>query len=174
MSAMLDGVLEVGTAPLPRGRRLPALYVPVAASRRLAWAFAGMHGLAAAVSVFVTVPLPAKIVLMAAIVASGIRAVRHHALLLDATACAGVRLREAGRCDIVRRDGTSIEGRICGESYVFRGLVILRVRREGVRRITTVVLVPDAVTPDAMRRLRVRLRWADGAANRKAADHLSL
>lgn len=170
----VDAASDIREAPLRRGRRLPTLYIPVAASGRLAWMLAVMHGLAVTVVLFVAIPLVAKIVLIAAIVAGGIRSVRRHALLLVASACTAIRLRAPGRCEIFRRDGTSLEGQILGGSYVLTGMIILRLRCNGSRRTTGVILMPDAVAPDAMRRLRVRLRWADDVSDRKLARDLSL
>lgn len=162
--------------PASRGKRraLPALHVALAASRRLAWALGALHGLAVTVALFVSMPLPARGVLAVAVGVCGILSIRRHALLVDAASCMALRLREPGRCEVLRRDGTRIAAQIHGGSYVLPGLVILRLRLDLARRSAFVILMPDAVAPDAMRRLRVRLRWAEGAPDSKLARDLSL
>jgi len=47
---------------------------------------------------------------------------------------------------------------VLGDSFVSTGLIVLRYRMAGKMRILT--LLPDSADTDALRRLRVSLRWA--------------
>lgn len=160
--------------PQRHSRRPPALYVTVAASRKLAWILVGLHGVAIAALVIASIPMPAKVGAICAIIWTGIRETRRHALRVGKDACVALRFRQAGRCEVLCRDGKRIEGRIHGGSYVLPGLTIVRVLQQGRPRSLTVLLLPDAVSADAMRRLRVWLRWTGDADREKSAHDLSL
>lgn len=62
-----------------------------------------------------------------------------------------------GRWRVLQRDGTLLD--VCLEhgAYVHPQLLVLPFRSAGGRRLS-VLMVPDAVNGDALRRLRVRLR----------------
>jgi len=145
--------------PQRHSRRPPALYVTVAASRKLVWVLVGLHGAAIAALAAASMPMPAKVVAIGAILWTGIRETRRHALRVGKDACVALRFRQAGRCEVLCRDGKRIEGNIHGGSYVLPALTIVRLLQQGRSSSFTVVLLPDAVSADAMRRLRVWLRW---------------
>jgi toxin CptA len=155
-------------------RRLPTLYVAVRASRRLAWILCALHAIALGVLATVSIPAYAKAAGIVAVLATGIRAVRRHALLAQRDACVAVRLKDNGKCEIVRRDGSLVEGRIHGGTALLAGVTIVRVTRPGHRRRVSVVLMRDAVDRDAMRRLKVRLRWAGEGRTEQFVRDLSL
>jgi len=150
------------------------LYVTVAASRKLVWILGGLHGAAIAALAVASMPMPAKALAICAILWTGIRETRRHALRTGKDACVALRFRQAGRCEVLCRDGKCIEGKIHDGSYVLPGLTIVRVLQQGRPRSFTVVLLPDAVSADAMRRLRVWLRWTGYPDRAKSAHDLSL
>lgn len=58
---------------------------------------------------------------------------------------------------LTRRNGRALDARLLADSYVGVGLVVLNFRIGRLRR-ATLVLTADALDPDLLRRLRVRLR----------------
>lgn len=64
-----------------------------------------------------------------------------------------------GRVEAVGASGAARTGRLVPGSFVAPWLVIVRWRPEGAWFPRTVLVPPDAVAPDAHRRLRVLLRW---------------
>lgn len=86
-----------------------------------------------------------------------------------ASACAGLealhrfaRLRACidGSVRLERRDGGVVDGRIRAGSFVAPWLVVLRYRPDGARLDRTVVLLPGMASPEALRKIRVLLRWS--------------
>jgi len=51
------------------------------------------------------------------------------------------------------------DAEVLEDSFVSTGLIVLRYRTAGVR-VRTLTLLPDSADADALRRLRVSLRWA--------------
>ncbi len=160
--------------PQRQSRRLPVLYVEVVGSRRLGWILACLHAAAVAALVVASIPVGAKVVSVAAIFWAGIKGILRHALRVGPDACVALRFRQAGRCEVVCRDGRSLEGEVHGDSYVLPGLTILRILQHGRPRSLTVVLLADAASPDAMRRLRVRLRLTGDDRGKQFTHDLSL
>ena len=62
-----------------------------------------------------------------------------------------------GRWTLTLAAGREVEGRLLGSSYVSPALVVLNFR-SGRWRNRSLVLLPDNLDPDLLRRLRVRLR----------------
>jgi toxin CptA len=82
-----------------------------------------------------------------------------HALLLHPRSIVSLRFSGEDDCEAECRDLSSFAGRVQGCSYVARHLVVVRIKT-GARRLRSgVVLLPDSMSSDEFRRLRVRLRW---------------
>ena len=82
-----------------------------------------------------------------------------HALRVAPGCAVRLRLHRTGELDVLRRDGTWRSGRVRAGSFVAPWLTIVRWRPDGTRRDHTVLLLPDMAADDALRRLRVVLRW---------------
>lgn len=102
------------------------------------------------------------------ILAHGVWTIRRHALRLGARAVVRLRFTGEETCEATHRDGSVESARIDGSSHVLAGMVVLRLRQAGRLRKRSIVLMPDAVAPDGLRRLRVRLRWGRLAEPRDA------
>jgi len=64
-----------------------------------------------------------------------------------------------GRVEASAGAGAPVAGRLAAGSFVAPWLTVVRWRPDGARFTRTVMVPPDAVDPDAFRRLRVLLRW---------------
>ena len=129
------------------------------ASRGLALFILTVHG-AAAAAVWTAVPawwarLPCILVIMAACV----RAYTRHATLSHPRAVTRVVRPERGPWRLVTRGGGVRRVDLAGDSYVHPWLVILNFDLHPKGR-TAVVLFPDSLPGDDLRRLRVHLRIA--------------
>lgn len=71
-----------------------------------------------------------------------------------------LRLDRSGVIVLVRRNGSSVSGTVRDGSFVAPWLTILRWRPQGGRWDRSLVLLPDAADAEAMRKIRVILRWA--------------
>ena len=70
-----------------------------------------------------------------------------------------LRLDSDGGLQVRNERGEWVAAEVQGDSLVTRVLVVLRYRVAG-RRTETRVILPDSAPADAIRRLRVSLRWA--------------
>ena len=87
---------------------------------------------------------------------------RHHvltALQRRPQACKSLRLDSKGNWQLERMDGRVHTIDVLPTSFVSSYMVVLNMRVVGQRRPTHIVILPDAVDADALRRLRVWLRW---------------
>ena len=80
-------------------------------------------------------------------------------------------LREAvwwpdGAWSLIQGDGRERDGRLLGSTYVSPALVVLNFRC-GRWRTPSLVLLPDNLEPDLLRRLRVRLRLEGRGGGRR-------
>lgn len=90
-------------------------------------------------------------------------------LLLDAKlrlgrSCVAFRLEKEGTIVLVLRSGRHLQGRMQQGSLVTPYLVILNVVLDEHRGRRSLLILPDAMSADSFRRLRVVLRWGDGAS----------
>lgn len=83
--------------------------------------------------------------------------IRRDAWLLAATSCLVLRLDDSGRVSLLLRNGYELTGQICGDTLVLPWLVVVNMKDDlGVRR--SVLLLPDSLSEEDFRRLRVQLR----------------
>ncbi len=95
----------------------------------------------------------------AALVAGAVSALRREALREGRGAVCRLAVDLEGRVEAAGPNGTARTGRLAAGSFVAPWLTIVRWRPEGARFARTVLVPPDAVDPEAFRRLRVLLRW---------------
>ena len=123
-------------------------------SCRLGLLLAAAHGGAVAAALLISIPWWLKLVLLAAILASAL----HQLLRLTGQRriCRLI-LRDDGRLEFSRIDGSCGEARIHPQTTVTSLLAVLLLRQEG--RIEALVLLPDALDAEDFRLLRLWLRW---------------
>lgn len=121
-------------------------------SRRLGLLLAGMGMLALLAIHLAALPEALKLALAAAALGLGMQAWRR------ASAPMPLRIAADGRLQC--RDGTGEwrAAEVLGDSFVSTGLIVLRYRVEG-QPVRCMTLLPDSADADALRRLRVSLRW---------------
>ena len=79
-------------------------------------------------------------------------------------AAVSLELREDGRASWRERNGARHEGRLGSDHFVSAALVVLGLdQNEQCRK--WVVLMADSASAEELRRLRIRLRWRDGAGS---------
>ncbi len=123
-------------------------------SHRLALLLAVAHLCALAAAWLLFIPWWTKFALLAAILASG----GYQLLRLNGRSrIRRVILKEGGRLEFSRVDGSSGEARIHPQTTVTPLLVVMLLRRQG--RIEALVLLPDALGAEDFRLLRLWLRW---------------
>jgi membrane-bound toxin of toxin-antitoxin system len=137
----------------------PALRLDLRPSRLLAGGLVLVHGLALAAA-WVSLSGWARYLLCLAILASLssalVKTLRRQALSLE--------LHEDGRASWRNPGGTWLELRMGKAHFVSGVLVVLDLQSLGPGRGKRVVLMPDSMSPQEFRRLRVWLRWRRGPA----------
>ncbi|MDO8991330.1 MAG: hypothetical protein Q7U91_17015 [Sideroxyarcus sp.] len=111
-------------------------------------------------------PLPVPVLLILTVLVS---CWAGYHLLLDARlrlgrSCVAFRLEEEGKIVLVLRNGWHLQGYVQRGSLVTPYLVILNVLLDEHRRRRNLLILPGAMSADSFRRLRVVLRWGDGAS----------
>jgi len=141
-------------------RRPPGLVVNRRPSRILAAALIGIHCVALA-AVAQALPGGYSTMLGAlAIVLHAVWVTVRHALLLHPRSIVSLRFSCEGDCVVQCRNRSNFAGRVHGRSYVTRHLVVLRMQSRARWPCTAVLLLPDSMSADDFRRVRVRLRWS--------------
>ncbi|SDH52940.1 protein YgfX [Propionivibrio dicarboxylicus] len=123
-------------------------------SRLLDFLLVSIHALSALALFLVALPTPVRIVTFGFIVASLVRALRRESftsLKLSAENAGQICFGRAASCVLVAD--------ILPETAVFLFLVVLRLREEGDQAHFQVILLPDQMSKDEFRRIRVWLRW---------------
>ena len=98
-----------------------------------------------------------------ALVVAAVAAIRREALREGRGSVSRLMVDLGGRVEAAGSSGVPLAGRLVPGSFVAPWLTVVRWRPEGARFARTVLVPPDAVDPDAFRRLRVLLRWARAA-----------
>jgi len=115
--------------------------------------------LAAAIVLLLSVPLWARSALLAAIAASLIFSLRRHALRASPAACSALDVYGDGSAKWLLRSGSTLTGRVLGDSFVSPLMTVVRLRRDDDGQRESIVLMPDSAEADALRALRVWLRF---------------
>jgi len=97
--------------------------------------------------------------LIACISASLIYSVRHHVFLHAKNSLLELNLKADGQIDCLTANGKLIEARIARQTTVLPWLIVLRLVPDGAKSMLVQVLLPDALSPEDGRLLRVWLRW---------------
>ena len=71
----------------------------------------------------------------------------------------GLRLRAPDRLDCTLSDGSRLVLELQPESAVLSRLIVLRLRLGEARRLSSLVLLPDQMSAEQFRLLRLWLRW---------------
>jgi hypothetical protein len=124
----------------------------------------GAAHLLALTSVFaVSLPLALKLALGAAVLASLCHAVYVHVLLQGRRSIRELIWTSSGALLVKDAHGRDWDAHVCANSFVHPRLLVLRLSLDkGSPR--AMVLLPDSVTADVLRQLRVRLRLTSGAS----------
>ncbi len=88
---------------------------------------------------------------------------RHWAIRSALRAIIGIELDADRAVRLIERTGRHIEGIVQPDSYVGALLTTLVVRPEGKRRLRTLAILPDMLSADDLRRLRLLLRLGHAA-----------
>jgi toxin CptA len=117
---------------------------------------------AATLAVILWTPMSwtAKAVLVLAVVARAVAALRRHARHEGPQGVHRLRVNLGGAAWVAGRDGVECPGRVVDGSFVAPWLTIVRWLPEGARLSRTVLILPDMVDAEEFRRLRVLLRWS--------------
>ena len=121
-------------------------------SRRLGLLLLGMAALALLAVGLAALPVPVRLTLGGIVIGLVVWGARR--------ARPGARLRVAagGRLQCLDDALEWHDVEVLGDSFVSTGLIVLRYRMAG--KVRTLTLLPDSAEADALRRLRVSLRWA--------------
>lgn len=125
----------------------------------------------AALSIVLLMPLPLWLmaVLATLVVISMVHATVFQAMLQGRNAVIVLKTTQTG-LEVATRLGVWNRVDILASTFVSPWLVVLHLRQEGRRRPMYVMLLPDMLSSDEFRRLRVWLRWADVLAHGKRQD----
>ena len=118
------------------------------------------HASALAVTLVVTLPAWAKLVIAMAILASGGISLCRSALQRSRSAIIELEAEEGGRISCRTRDGQWHEAQVLSSSFISPWLTVLNLRVAGAAWVRHLLILPDNVEQDAFRRLRVLLRWS--------------
>lgn len=143
--------------------RLP-IRIALRPSRLLVGLLGGLHVLAAISVAILPWPLWLRAALLAGVVFSLWRS-------LPPSRVSGLRLGERGQLTLLYPQAEPLPVRVCPDTTVFNQLIVLRVREDDSDRVLSIPLLPDSMSGEEFRRLRLWLRWqisdeapADGAA----------
>jgi toxin CptA len=120
-----------------------------------------MHALAF-VSVWLVLPLAAKIGAAVVLMLSLVLTLRRHVWRTGKQAIRAIRL--SGECDVAvqGQDSEWQEVVLLPSSFVSDYLTVLNLRLEGEKLARHVVILPDAIDAEQFRQMRVWLRWKCG------------
>jgi toxin CptA len=96
------------------------------------------------------------------VTASAVWSVRGHAFRNAPRSVVELELYEDCTLSARTADGSWLQCRMVGSSFVSRVLTVLNLRTEGAWGVRSVLISADCVEPDAFRRLRVWLEWRCG------------
>lgn len=152
--------MQPRTGALGSNRHPPGLVVNRRPSRILAVALSVIHCVALGVAVHALPGAYWTTLGCLAILLHASWATSRHALLLHPRSIVLLRFSGEDQCIVECRDRSSLAGRVVGRSYVTRHLVVVQMKSSAWRPCTAVVVLPDSMSTEDFRRLRVRLRWS--------------
>jgi hypothetical protein len=120
-----------------------------------------MHCAAAGAVLAVSWPPPARIALLAALALSLPHSLRPSRVT-------SLRLYGDGGLECVLPDGTSLSAALLPGSAVFSWLVVLRLEIEDENATISLPLLPDSMSREEFRVLRLWLRWSSGDGDRES------
>ena len=135
------------------------LHQPVKPSLRFALSLLVLHMLTATVVFMTAMPLLVKLVIFLLIALSLIYYLARDALLLLPGSWREISLSQDG-VSVIARDGSGFFGQVTNNTVVSPYFVVLCVRLEGHRLLTSRVVFPDALDPGVFREFCVRLKFA--------------
>lgn len=145
-----------------------ALYAPLriepARSMRLAIALLAVHCLAVAAVVILPVPFWGRLGLGLVLLLSLGHGFRLHIVRNTSHAIHSVVWDELGIWRLTLASGETLDARLLPDSFVTLPLVVLNFNTNPRRRSRSLILSGDAVHPDLLRKLRVRLKLEYGKA----------
>lgn len=121
-------------------------------SRFLTLLFFLVHALSVGCLAVLPWPWPLRLLLMALVGASLWR-------VLQAQAIVGLRIHGRDRLDCLLAEGRRATVAILPDSTVFHRLIVLRLRIGEETRIRSLTLLPDQMSAEQFRALRLWLRW---------------
>lgn len=135
------------------------LRIELKPSRQLALLLGVAHALTAGSVLLLPVGLGVRIALLTLIALSLARSIRHPAVSASPQAFTALEVHRDGSVQWWRRSGGALSGRVLGESFVSPLLTVVALRRDDDGRSERIVLLPDSADADALRALRVWLRF---------------
>jgi toxin CptA len=135
------------------------LRIELKPSRQLAVLLGVAHTLTAAAMLLLPIGLGIRIALLMLIALSLARSARHPAVSASPHAFAALEVHRDGSVQARRRSGDAFSGRVLGESFVSPLLTVVAMRSDDDERRERIVLLPDSADADALRALRVWLRF---------------
>lgn len=134
-----------------------SLFMRLGASRQLALVLGGLHLGAIPCGFANDLPVAMQLLLAACVLFSGVRCIALHGLRRAAPSVVLLVWDRHGRWRLLQRDATVLDARLEPGAYVHPKLLILPFRSPSGRH-HFVLIVPDMVDADSLRRLRTRLR----------------
>jgi len=134
-----------------------SLFIRLGASRRLTSVLGALYLGAIACGFAIDLPLAIRGIAAVCVLLAGVHCVALHGLRRSARAIVLLVWDRRGRWRLLQRDGRLLDVRLEPGGYTHPKLVVLTFRTRPGRRLQ-VLLVPDMVDADHLRRLRVRLR----------------
>lgn len=130
------------------------LRIKLRRSRLLTGFILTTHG-GAVVLLLISLPIWAGLLLSTGVIASLVLTLNRHVLMRGPQAFTELNWDSEGNWTLIDLDGKTHRARLLGSTYVYVSLVILNF--EVNRRNRSVILLPDAIDKETLRRLRVRL-----------------
>lgn len=138
----------------------PPLHLELRPSSRLASAVLLVHGGALAILIPLALPPATLVALAAALLGSLTWLFPIHVSMRSAHAIRRLVWEPDGVWRLWTTNGNELTGNLLHTSYSHPQWVILNFQIEGQRRSRAVVILPDSLDRDTLRRLRARLRHA--------------
>lgn len=144
------------------------LAVTLRPSGRLAWTLGVAGGGGALLSALLPVPAGLRVLLVLAVLVSTGYAIAHQALRRMPWSIDALEIGADGslRVHLPRRGWR--EAQVLDSSYVTPWLVVMHLQVDGVRLMQPVTIIGDMADPDALRRLRVWMKWGRAHADASA------